>query len=240
MITKLNKFINESNYEILTGILQKNGSVIAEDGTIHWPGTRGTDKYGYPEILIDAKKVGGDGCFYRQSVKPYIGMTVKFVRHGGKKYQGYNFEIVPNKPIEESVRDLMKPKSDEEIRKIMKSITPNEKVRLGCVYSDLWMIKQGLEEGADNQEHAISIAVVHGDIELVKFLLDNSNIDDYTKALNQACLHNHIDIIKLLIEHGADVHKIRDTVINNIRHNRRDVLMRLLDKHGLHIEPMTI
>jgi len=79
--------------ELLTGILQKDGSVIAEDGTIHWPGTRGTDEEGFPEILIDAKDVGGYGTFSRQSVKPYIGMTVEFVRNG-KKYQGFNFKII--------------------------------------------------------------------------------------------------------------------------------------------------
>jgi len=79
--------------EILTGILQKDGSVLAEDGTIHWPGARGTDKEGFPEILIDAKEVGGDGSWSRQSVKPFIGMTVEFVRNG-KQYQGYNFTIL--------------------------------------------------------------------------------------------------------------------------------------------------
>ena len=79
--------------EILTGILQADGSVIAEDGTIHWPGHRGTDDEGYPEILIDAKEVGGDGLFYRQSVKPYIGMTVEFVRYK-KGTQGFDFKIL--------------------------------------------------------------------------------------------------------------------------------------------------
>jgi len=78
--------------EILTGIIQEDGSVLAEDGTIHYPGARGTDDEGYPEILIDAKEVGGYGCFHRQSVKPFIGMTVEFVRNG-KEYQGYNFTI---------------------------------------------------------------------------------------------------------------------------------------------------
>ena len=79
--------------ELLTGILQKDGSVIAEDGTIHYPGYRGTDDEGYPEILIDATDVGGEGSWSRQSVKPFIGMTVEFVRNGGKKYQGFNFKI---------------------------------------------------------------------------------------------------------------------------------------------------
>jgi hypothetical protein len=80
--------------EYLTGIIQKDGSVIAEDGTIHWIGRRGTDEEGYPEVLIDAKEVGGRGSFSRQSIKPFVGMTVHFVRNGGKKYQGFNFTIL--------------------------------------------------------------------------------------------------------------------------------------------------
>ena len=79
--------------ENLTGIIQKDGSVIADDGTIHWIGARGTDKEGYPEVLIDAKNVGGRGSFYRQSIKPFIGMKVDFVRVG-KDYPGYNFIIL--------------------------------------------------------------------------------------------------------------------------------------------------
>ena len=81
--------------EFLTGIIQKDGTVLAEDGTIQFLGVRGTDDEGYPEVLIDAKAVGGDGCFHRQSVKPFIGMTVEFVRNvdNGKKYCGFNFVI---------------------------------------------------------------------------------------------------------------------------------------------------
>lgn len=32
---KFNEFINESNFKILSGIIQKDGTVLAEDGTIH-------------------------------------------------------------------------------------------------------------------------------------------------------------------------------------------------------------
>jgi hypothetical protein len=79
--------------EVLTGIIQKDGSVLAEDGTIHWLPRRGTDNEGYAEVLIDAKIVGGYGEFQRQSIKPYIGMTVEFVRNG-KDFKGFNFTIL--------------------------------------------------------------------------------------------------------------------------------------------------
>jgi len=80
--------------DVLTGIIQSDGSVICnEDGTKHFIGKRGEDKEGYPAVLIDAKEVGGYGSWTRQSVKPYIGMTVDFVRVG-KGYPGYNFIIL--------------------------------------------------------------------------------------------------------------------------------------------------
>lgn len=79
--------------ETLTGIIQKDATVLAEDGTLHQLPIRGTDKEGYPEVLVDAKEVGGSGSFYRQSVKPFIGMTAEFVRNGNK-FQGFNFIII--------------------------------------------------------------------------------------------------------------------------------------------------
>ena len=79
--------------EILIGIIRKDGSVLAEDGSIQWLPIRGTDKEGYPEVLMDAKEVGGKGTFQGQSIKPFIGMTVEFVR-ANKKYKGYNFTIL--------------------------------------------------------------------------------------------------------------------------------------------------
>lgn len=81
--------------DILTGIIQKDGSIIAEDGTLHYLPLRGTDDEGYPEVLIDAKEVGGSGSFHRQSIKPFIGMTAEFVRVN-KEYLGYNFVILKN------------------------------------------------------------------------------------------------------------------------------------------------
>ena len=79
--------------EVLIGIIQKDGSVIAEDGTIHYLPRRGTDDEGYPEVLVDAKDVGGEGCMSRQSIKPFIEMSVEFVRVS-KMSQGYNFIIL--------------------------------------------------------------------------------------------------------------------------------------------------
>lgn len=61
-----------------TGIITKEGMVkISDTKYVRLP-TRGVDNEGYPEVLIDATSVGGNGSFQRQSIKPYIGMSVEF------------------------------------------------------------------------------------------------------------------------------------------------------------------
>lgn len=78
----------------LIGIITKDGSVkTADDREFEMP-RRGTDDEGYPEVLMDAKSVGGDGWMYRQSIKPFIGMKCWFVSNNGTS--GYNFEVISN------------------------------------------------------------------------------------------------------------------------------------------------
>jgi hypothetical protein len=79
--------------ETLYGIIREDATVLADDGTIHNLPVRGTDKDGYPEILIDAKDIGGDDDFYRQSIKPFVGMRVTFGRVE-KGYQGFNYKVI--------------------------------------------------------------------------------------------------------------------------------------------------
>jgi len=62
----------------LIGTIQEDGFVLTDDGKRYPLDFRGTDKDGYPGVLINAKAVGGDGYFRRQSINPYIGMFVKF------------------------------------------------------------------------------------------------------------------------------------------------------------------
>jgi hypothetical protein len=78
--------------DILTGILLVDGYVKTDNGELFILPIRGTDENGFPEVLINAKQVGGSGEFKRQSIQPYIGMKVQFAYSGGNR--GYNFTIV--------------------------------------------------------------------------------------------------------------------------------------------------
>lgn len=75
----------------LIGIIDKDGYVYLDSGKRFQLPIRGNDN-GYPEVLIDAKKVGGDGSFYRQSVQPFIGMKCEFFTTN--EINGYDFKII--------------------------------------------------------------------------------------------------------------------------------------------------
>ena len=74
----------------LIGIIQEDGKVKAGKNFFILP-FRGMDNEGYPEVLMDATSVGGDGFFFRQSIKPYIGMKVEFTENNN---HGFNYTII--------------------------------------------------------------------------------------------------------------------------------------------------
>ena len=78
---------------ILEGIIKKDGSILGDNGKKYNLPQRGTDDEGYPEVLIDAKNIGGDGWMRGQSIKPYIGMKVRFYFNEGGR-EGYGYEII--------------------------------------------------------------------------------------------------------------------------------------------------
>jgi hypothetical protein len=79
--------------EELIGIIDKDGWVNLADSRKFEISKRGIDKEGYPEVLMNAKPVGGDGWMHRQSIKPYIGMKCSFILNKGAEC-GFNFEII--------------------------------------------------------------------------------------------------------------------------------------------------
>ena len=82
----------------LIGIIQKDGDVLTESGEKYSLSCRGTDEEGYPEVLINAKSVGGSGYFHRQSIKQCIGMKVEFTINPDALNPGmYDCIILKNK-----------------------------------------------------------------------------------------------------------------------------------------------
>jgi hypothetical protein len=74
------------------GIIKGDGFVETEDGKLFTLPFRGTDNFGFPEVLIDAILVGGKTEWQRQSIKDYVGMKVEFTTNNN--ISGYNFKII--------------------------------------------------------------------------------------------------------------------------------------------------
>ena len=77
----------------LKGVIKSDGFVESLDGKLFILPIRGTDEKGFPQVLIDAKLVGGNGAIKRQSIEPFIGMSVEFITNND--IDGYNFIIQP-------------------------------------------------------------------------------------------------------------------------------------------------
>ncbi len=107
-----------------------------------------------------------------------------------KKFDTYN----------ESVRDQLKPKSEEDIIKSLEAkgiTTPNGRLNHGAMYGLPTIVKHALEEGADDVNMAFSWA--------------------YTQCPNQQI---NYEIIKMLVEHGAklniDVNRCVHWILNEV------------------------
>jgi len=96
----------------------------------------------------------------------------------------------------------------------LKLLPPEQKLRYGCMYNILWLIKLAIEEGVNihNNDIAILISSNYGYVETVEYLLDNGVDvhlnDDY--LLRFACNNGELEIVKLLLKYGADIHVQHD------------------------------
>ena len=113
--------------------------------------------------------------------------------------------------VEESVRDKMIPKSDEEINKSIEQANRNVKeedlplanMLLACETGIEWLAKKAIKDGIDVNFHDgvfLQATAVHGQLEIAKLLLDNgAEPNDY--AYNLAMAKGYRDICLLFGEY---------------------------------------
>ena len=109
--------------------------------------------------------------------------------------------------LKESVRDLMKPKSEEEISKKIGDLNPNDLLMKSINNNYLNGVKLALEKGADlsaNDNYAIKYASLDGYTEIVKLLLQDERVDpsadNRNDAIRYASMNGHTEIVKLLLQ----------------------------------------
>jgi ankyrin repeat protein len=114
--------------------------------------------------------------------------------------------------INEGVRDLMTPKSDEEIKKSSKGLSPFMKLKNGCNYNMLWLVKDAVEE--------------------LKFTNNETSKNKLHYAMLSACNKGYLDIVKYLYYNGADISLINSYLYDSILDNQIEIVKFFLSKGG--------
>ncbi len=106
----------------------------------------------------------------------------------------------------ESVRDLMKPKSKEEILNKLGDLPPNELLNKSININYLYGVKLALKKGVNpsrEDNYAIRSASYHGYTEIVKLLLQDERVDPSAHnnyAIRLASNNGHTEVVKLLLQ----------------------------------------
>ena len=124
-----------------------------------------------------------------------------------------------NQYINESVRDKMTPKSEEDIKKSLKSLGPYDKMYKAIEFGILSIVKEIIEDGIDLTKNAgggtpvgdsfVDNAVRYGKLDILEYLLNNGcDLDDSEDYfLNLAVVEGHYDVAQFFVEKGATLHE---------------------------------
>jgi len=105
----------------------------------------------------------------------------------------------------ESIKNVLKPKSKDDLENYSNNLDPNMKILKGCEYGVLWLVKQGIDEGGDptiNHNSPIILAIDNEHIDIIKYLLTIPEVDpsdQYNSAIWNASDNKNFEIVKLLL-----------------------------------------
>jgi hypothetical protein len=159
-------------------------------------------------------------------------------------YQTYKSTIEKHN-TNESLRDKMKPKSDEEIMKDLDNLTPKQLFIMSVYNNYINGVKIALEKGVDiNEIHFGDIALITAINEeykdMVVFLIKNGadvNIQDDNKNTPLIWASNYGDkeIVEILLKNGADFNLkniFNETALKKASFYEYKEIIKLLKKYG--------
>ncbi len=157
-------------------------------------------------------------------------------------YNRGNYKIVgllkKYQQINEGIRDKMKPKSEEDIRKNINNLTLMQQFLRGVSNNIYWLVEESLKKGADvnffNDVCIQTAALKEENIDIMRLLLEygaNVNInDDY--PLRYASENGYLEMVKLLLKYGANPNAYNNYAIDMAKENGYTEIYNLLLKHS--------
>ena len=132
----------------------------------------------------------------------------------------------------ESLRNKLKGKSEDDILANSKDLSSFGKMEKGCQYGILFLVKQSIEEGLEhfNLSFGFELAAAYGHLEIIKYLLNNTSLNPNSLSLIYASDNGHLNVVKFLIKDdridpSADNnHALRRSIENGYKDIRRLLL----------------
>jgi len=151
----------------------------------------------------------------------------------------------------ESLRDKMTPKSEDDIRNKIKNQPFYEKVLLSAEYGLLDILKDALENSGtlvDNEfiNEVLKKASKKGQTDIVLYLIDKYNFDDYGKfnnLISYSVDYNHYETTKLFLERCSDKIDINwnnDWLLRVAIYRGNLDMVKLLLEHGADINKIDV
>lgn len=112
------------------------------------------------------------------------------------------------KPYNESVKDYLKPKNEEEIRKSIEGLSPKEQMNKACKFGLYWLVKELIDKGYN-----------------VK-----ANIFKTSDMMTNVIKNNNLDILKLLVENGFPTDDLYYYVSIAIQKNNTEMVKYFIEK----------
>ena len=106
----------------------------------------------------------------------------------------------------ESIRDFLKPKSEQDILKSLENLSDEQKFKKSCRYGIISVVKNMISNGLDPScwdNYGIRIASNNGHLDVVKVLLKDERVDpsEYDNiAIRFTSENGHLDVVKELLK----------------------------------------
>jgi len=115
--------------------------------------------------------------------------------------------------VYESIKDILRSKSEEDIMDSIEDLSPNQLLIQSSNVGFLPGVKKALEMGANVHtldDSPLRLASENGHTNVVEILLKNhADIhanNDWPLRWASASADNHLDVVKLLLKYGANAH----------------------------------